>query len=102
MTVTPRLHNAGMTTVTQPLGVRSAAEVWRRQTRWARLRRATFKLYFLPELLTGSVPALIAGAVAAAALELCLSSCRRVRLSSNRNMNLSRPAQWRSQRIESR
>jgi ceramide glucosyltransferase len=27
----------------QPLGYRAAAEVWRRQIRWARLRRDTFK-----------------------------------------------------------
>jgi ceramide glucosyltransferase len=56
----------------QPLGRRTAAEVWRRQARWARLRRATFRLYFLPELLTGSVPALLAGAIAAAGLGLDL------------------------------
>ena len=39
----------------QPLGKRTAAEVWRRQLRWARLRRETFILYFLPELLAGGV-----------------------------------------------
>jgi len=39
----------------QPLGKRTAAEVWRRQLRWARLRRDTFMLYFLPELLGGGV-----------------------------------------------
>src|ERR1700720_1462867 len=33
----------------QPLGWRSFAEVWRRQVRWARLRRVTFPLYFAPE-----------------------------------------------------
>lgn len=38
----------------QPLGKRSWSEVWSRQIRWARLRRATFKLFFLPELLSGS------------------------------------------------
>ncbi len=35
----------------QPLGRRSGAEVWHRQLRWARLRRASFLLYFLPEIL---------------------------------------------------
>ena len=40
----------------QPLGRRSAAEVWRRQIRWARLRRDTFLPFFLPELFAGSVP----------------------------------------------
>ena len=40
----------------QPLGRRSAAQVWRRQLRWARLRRITFPLFFAPEIAT--VPAL--------------------------------------------
>jgi len=48
---------------TQPLGRRSLAEVWRRQLRWARLRRTTFKLFFIPELFVGLAPPL---AVAAA------------------------------------
>ncbi len=51
----------------QPLGRRSAADVWRRQVRWARLRRDTFKVYFLPEILAGAVPALAMGAMAATA-----------------------------------
>jgi ceramide glucosyltransferase len=37
----------------QPLGRRSLGEVWRRQLRWARLRRASFKGFFLPEILSG-------------------------------------------------
>jgi ceramide glucosyltransferase len=49
----------------QPLGYRSAAQVWSRQLRWAKLRRATFPVYFLPELLSGSAaPLLAAGYVA--------------------------------------
>jgi ceramide glucosyltransferase len=49
----------------QPLGARRPAEVWRRQVRWARLRRVTFRWYFLPELLSGSVsPLIAAGCVA--------------------------------------
>jgi ceramide glucosyltransferase len=40
---------------TQPLGRRTAAEVWNRQLRWARLRRASFLFYFLPEILSGGV-----------------------------------------------
>lgn len=39
----------------QPLGARSAGSVWRRQLRWARLRRASFPLYFLPEIAVGAV-----------------------------------------------
>ncbi len=39
----------------QPLGARSLREVWNRQIRWARLRRASFVLCFLPELLAGGL-----------------------------------------------
>jgi ceramide glucosyltransferase len=39
----------------QPLGRRGFREVWRRQTRWARLRRASFLHLFLPEGLSGAV-----------------------------------------------
>ncbi len=49
----------------QPLGRRSAAEVWNRQLRWARLRRASFLLYFLPEIFSGGVLPMIAVAVVA-------------------------------------
>ncbi len=38
----------------QPLGPRTAAEVWSRQTRWSRLRRMTFPAMFVPELLPGA------------------------------------------------
>jgi ceramide glucosyltransferase len=49
----------------QPLGRRSLKEVWRRQTRWARLRRAGFPLFFVPEIFGGAVlPLLAAGYVA--------------------------------------
>jgi ceramide glucosyltransferase len=52
----------------QPLGHRSPADVWRRQLRWARLRRTTFKLFFIPELFTGIIPPLaISVAIAVAA-----------------------------------
>jgi ceramide glucosyltransferase len=53
----------------QPLGRRHFAEVWRRQVRWARLRRVTFKAFFLPELLIGSFfPLAVATGLAAAGL----------------------------------
>ncbi|MGB7035026.1 MAG: ceramide glucosyltransferase [Xanthobacteraceae bacterium] len=51
----------------QPLGRRSALEVWNRQLRWARLRRASFLFYFLPEALSGAVLPMIAVAYLAAA-----------------------------------
>jgi ceramide glucosyltransferase len=52
----------------QPLGRRKANEVWNRQLRWARLRRASFFIYFLPEILSGGVPPMICAAIAAYAL----------------------------------
>ena len=43
----------------QPLGHRSFTSVWQRQVRWARLRRASFPLYFATEIMTGiAVPML--------------------------------------------
>jgi len=54
--------------VGQPLGRRRMTEVWRRQTRWARLRRRCFPLYFAPEILGGAIfPLIAAGYVASAA-----------------------------------
>jgi ceramide glucosyltransferase len=53
----------------QPIGERSAAQVIARQTRWAQLRRRTFPGYFLPEILTGSLPPALAGALASALLD---------------------------------
>src|SRR6202021_4253176 len=54
----------------QPLGRRSAAEVWNRQVRWARLRRASFLPYFLPEALAGGILPMIAAAIVANAMDL--------------------------------
>jgi ceramide glucosyltransferase len=52
----------------QPLGERSARDVWSRQIRWARLRRASFMLYFAPELLSGGALPLLAVVVVSAGL----------------------------------
>jgi ceramide glucosyltransferase len=49
----------------QPLGHRSAAEVWSRQVRWA-LRRACFPACYLPELFTGALLPLFGCALLAA------------------------------------
>jgi len=54
----------------QPLGLRPAAQVWARQVRWARLRRVTFPLFYLPEILTGCTLPLAAGVVAASSYDL--------------------------------
>jgi ceramide glucosyltransferase len=58
----------------QPLGYRSAIEVWNRQVRWARLRRASFFAYFLAEALSGGVLPLIALAFICAATGLPLAA----------------------------
>jgi ceramide glucosyltransferase len=49
----------------QPLGRRTPGEVWSRQTRWARLRRVTFPLFFGPEILIGAAAPLALALVAA-------------------------------------
>ena len=53
----------------QPLGYRTAAEVWARQVRWARLRRKTFPLFFALEILTGCLLTVLATAYAASSYD---------------------------------
>ena len=57
------------------LGGWYAAEVWSRQVRWARLRRASFLPYFLPEVLSGGVLPMIAAAIVASAIGLPAVLC---------------------------
>jgi ceramide glucosyltransferase len=54
----------------QPLGSRTAAEVWSRQTRWSRLRRMTFPLMFVPELLPGAFFPVIAAMAFAVRMQI--------------------------------
>jgi ceramide glucosyltransferase len=49
----------------QPLGRRGLRDVWKRQVRWARLRRATFAGYYAVEAVTSGVFTLLAAAIAA-------------------------------------
>ena len=49
----------------QLIGPRSLGQMWKRQVRWARLRRATFPLYYAAELLAGPLPPLLALVVGA-------------------------------------
>jgi ceramide glucosyltransferase len=58
----------------QPLGRRSARAVWLRQVRWAKLRRATFPAFFLPEVLSGGLAPLLALAYAAQAADISPSA----------------------------
>ena len=53
----------------QPLGPRTARQVWDRQTRWARLRRMSFPGFFAVEILTGCLFPLAAAACVADALD---------------------------------
>lgn len=59
----------------QPLGWRSAAEVWSRQVRWARLRRISFSWLFLPEAIGGGIFPAVALAFAAWAYGLNAGLC---------------------------
>ena len=54
----------------QPLGRRSVSEVWNRQLRWARLRRASFFGCFLAEALSGGLLPLVLLAAIAPAIGL--------------------------------
>ena len=58
----------------QPLGHRGAREVWGRQRRWARLRTASFKQYYLLEVLSGGAVPLALAVYVIAALGLPLIS----------------------------
>jgi ceramide glucosyltransferase len=54
----------------QPLGHRTAQQVWGRQVRWARLRRATFPGFFALEILSGLAAPLACFLYAGWALEM--------------------------------
>jgi ceramide glucosyltransferase len=54
----------------QPLGKRSAADVWLRQARWARTRRKTFPFFYAPEIFAGAALPCIAAAYAAISLDI--------------------------------
>jgi len=58
----------------QPLGNRSLQDIWSRQSRWARLRRVTFPLFFTPEIMLGLLPPLILGLSAAALTDTNLAA----------------------------
>jgi ceramide glucosyltransferase len=47
----------------QPLGRRAVSDVWRRQMRWARLRRSSFPLVYAPEAVSGGFFPLLGAAV---------------------------------------
>jgi ceramide glucosyltransferase len=57
----------------QPLGYRSAHDVWARQLRWARLRQASFKRYYALEILAGGIAPLAAAGYVLAVSDLPVS-----------------------------
>jgi ceramide glucosyltransferase len=59
----------------QPLGYRTAIEVWRRQVRWARLRRAAFKLYYASEIVSSGVWPIMTSGFLATAMDLPPLGC---------------------------
>jgi ceramide glucosyltransferase len=72
------IHGQGKTVrvVAQPffqlLGRRTFMQVWNRQLRWAKLRRATFPYLFLPEILTGGLLPAAALVVGLLSLEIAV------------------------------
>ena len=54
----------------QLIGRRSFGQVWQRQVRWARLRKASFPLLFCPEILSGAIPPALALGFGLGALDL--------------------------------
>jgi len=56
----------------QPLGRRSLRDLWSRQVRWARLRRASFPICYAAEILTGPLLPLLGLAVLADSVALPL------------------------------
>jgi ceramide glucosyltransferase len=68
---TKLVRNAGMKVALvdrpfgQPLGPRTLRAIYQRQTRWARLRRASFPAMYALEITVGAVAPMLAGAYAA-------------------------------------
>jgi ceramide glucosyltransferase len=80
----------------QPLGERSAREVYSRHVRWARLRRATFPAFFLPEFMNGSFVAIVCGAYAALQFEgnPALTACAILIALHGAEIALARVCKW--------
>ena len=85
----------------QPLGRRSIGDVWRRQVRWARLRRGSFKFWFALEILTGGFLPLVllatlvaTGTLTAAAALACVVAWYAVEAALARTAGW--PLTWRS------
>jgi ceramide glucosyltransferase len=80
----------------QPLGCRHLVDVWRRQTRWARLRHVSFPHLFWPELFSGALFPLFAMAFVAsmADVPVAASMGALAALWYGAEMALARAAGW--------
>jgi ceramide glucosyltransferase len=80
----------------QPLGHRTASEVWNRQLRWARLRRASFFFYFALEIFSGGVLPTLAAAFLANQFEwpVALSTAAYAAFWYGGEMLLAAAADW--------
>jgi ceramide glucosyltransferase len=80
----------------QPLGRRRLFDVWRRQSRWARLRRVCFPSVYLPELLCGALFPALALAFVATALDVPVVASLALLLAVwyGAEMALARAARW--------
>ena len=80
----------------QLIGPRSLSQTWKRQLRWARLRRATFPLQYAAESLAGPVPPLLALLFGASVMQMDLAAVALVFLAlwHGPELALSRAAGW--------
>lgn len=85
----------------QPLGHRTAHEVYSRHVRWARLRRVTFPVYFAPEFMNGSFMPVVTGAYAAHLLDANVALVGGAILATlyGAELLLARIAGWRISRL---
>ena len=65
----------------QPLGMRSLLSVWKRQLRWARLRRVSFPAFFAPEILSGGFLPILAAVLLAMSGDISLGALTLIILS---------------------
>jgi ceramide glucosyltransferase len=81
----------------QPLGHRTAHEVYSRHVRWARLRRVTFPAYFAPEFMNGSFAPVLTCAYAAHLFDASAPLVAALTLATlyGAELALARIARWR-------
>ncbi len=68
--------------------------MWSRQIRWARLRRVTFPLYFVPEIFSGMLVPCLLAALAIGSSEMALGLCLMVAVTYGGEVALAVRAGW--------